>query len=106
MLKRQFHLQKTLDLKDYIATNVKNINVAERTIVKNIIFHNIIKTRCVYFQYKWDMHPDMKIVSSAMIKIEGIASELRKHKLLDPTSIHLMNHITFIRNTLKEGIYN
>lgn len=106
MLKRQFSLQESLAVRDYVLKISEGIKIeAEKALLKNIVFQNRPrKIRCISYDHDWIMKPDYKVVSDAITSLSGTVSELKIQTFRDPVSIHLKTHMIYLLGCLKTGL--
>lgn len=106
MLKRQLSLQESLGVRDYVLNFSSGIkDEAEKVLLQNIVFQNRPrKIRCVSYDHDWNMKPDHKVVSDAVICLSGIVSELKIQNFKDPMSIHLKHHMLYLLTCLKSSL--
>lgn len=106
MLKRQLSLQESLGVRDYVLSFSQSIKTeAEKVLLQNIVFQNRPrKIRCVSFEHDWNLKPEHKVISDAIMTLSGIVSELKIQSFRDPMSVHLKYYIMHLLSCLKSGL--
>jgi hypothetical protein len=105
MLKQQLRNQNDLTLQEYIIhyTDQARLRV-EKELILNIIFKNIPRVKYLPFDFNWHIKPGFEHVTSAIIKLTGITTELKLHDWNDPMCMHIKNHLIHIFTILQDGL--